>query len=182
MGETKDYIHASFANVRVLIFIDQEFKSMIACYSRRADTKYISQALVHSDLCWGKGKPFISNTLIVFVLSTHTLCTSVQGYKQQRGFIIAQAPMKSTCRDFWKMVYERECSVIVMLSDLVENGEVGGKWWLYNNDRPQCSHFHFTAGGMLPVLACWWHQGYGEIWGVQCVCSTGHKTEWLHAT
>ena len=33
--------------------------------------------------------------------------------------------MKSTCRDFWKMVYERECRVIVMLSDLVENGEVG---------------------------------------------------------
>ena len=33
--------------------------------------------------------------------------------------------MKSTCRDFWKMVYERECGVIVMLSDLVENGEVG---------------------------------------------------------
>ena len=32
--------------------------------------------------------------------------------------------MKSTCRDFWKMVYERECGVLVMLSDLVENGEV----------------------------------------------------------
>ena len=55
----------------------------------------------------------------------HTTCTSEQGYKQQRGFIIAQAPMKSTCRDFWKMVYERECGVVVMLSDLVENGEVG---------------------------------------------------------
>ena len=49
----------------------------------------------------------------------------MQGYKQKRGFIIAQAPIKSTCRDFWKMVYERECGVIVMLSDLVENGEVG---------------------------------------------------------
>ena len=59
-------------------------------------------------------------------LCTHTsLCTSEQGYKQQKRFIIAQAPMKSTCRDFWKMVYERECGVIVMLSDLVENGEVG---------------------------------------------------------
>ena len=54
----------------------------------------------------------------------HTTCTSVQGYKQRRGFIIAQAPIKSTCRDFWKMVYEKECGVIVMLSDLVENGEV----------------------------------------------------------
>ena len=51
--------------------------------------------------------------------------THTQGYKQWKGFIIAQAPMNSTCRDFWKMVYERECGVIVMLSDLLENGEVG---------------------------------------------------------
>ena len=33
--------------------------------------------------------------------------------------------MKFTCRDFWKMIYERECGVVVMLSDLVENGRVG---------------------------------------------------------
>ena len=32
--------------------------------------------------------------------------------------------MEETCRDFWKMVYERECGVIVMLSGLVEEGEV----------------------------------------------------------
>ena len=47
-----------------------------------------------------------------------------QGYKQYKGFIITQAPMKITCRDFWKMIYERECGVVVMLSDLVENGRV----------------------------------------------------------
>ena len=41
--------------------------------------------------------------------------------------------MKSTCRDFWKMVYERECGVIVMLSDLVENGEVGGSFYSLSN-------------------------------------------------
>ena len=67
----------------------------------------------------------ISNMLHICTLCTYHLCGYVQGYKQKRGFIIAQAPMKSTCRDFWKMVYERECGVIVMLSDLVENGEVG---------------------------------------------------------
>ena len=32
--------------------------------------------------------------------------------------------MKNTCQDFWKMAFERECGLIVMLSDLVENGEV----------------------------------------------------------
>jgi len=48
----------------------------------------------------------------------------MQGYKQYKGFIIAQAPMQFTCRDFWKMVYERECGVVMMLSDLVENGRV----------------------------------------------------------
>ena len=48
-----------------------------------------------------------------------------QGYKQYKGFIIAQAPMQFTCRDFWKVIYERECGVVVMLSDLVENGRVG---------------------------------------------------------
>ena len=50
--------------------------------------------------------------------------------------------MNSTCRDFWKMVYERECGVVVMLSDLVENGEVGKcvqTRLLYNDHRtPTC--------------------------------------------
>jgi len=48
-----------------------------------------------------------------------------QGYKQYKEFIIAQAPMQFTCRDFWKMIYERECGVVVMLSDLVERDRVG---------------------------------------------------------
>ena len=52
------------------------------------------------------------------------VCVFWQGYKQQRAFIIAQGPMKSTSRDFWKMIFSRKCSVIVMLSDLCEQGEV----------------------------------------------------------
>ena len=47
-----------------------------------------------------------------------------QGYKKFKGFVIAQAPMGSTCRDFWKMVYDTQCRVIVMLSDHIEEGEV----------------------------------------------------------
>ena len=84
----------------------------------------------------------------------HVIHTSEQGYKQQKGFIIAQAPMKSTCQDFWKMVYERECGVIVMLSDLVENGEVGRTELQRLHIRLFIlDHFPFT-GSVLPVLAC----------------------------
>ena len=55
-------------------------------------------------------------------LLTHT--HSCQGYKQQRAFIIAQSPMQSTARDFWKVVYDRKCGVIVTLCDLTEGGKV----------------------------------------------------------
>ena len=60
-----------------------------------------------------------------------------QGYKQQRAYIIAQSPMVSTARDFWKMIYDKRCGVVVMLSELTEEGKVGndgysvlieGKW------------------------------------------------------
>ena len=46
-----------------------------------------------------------------------------QGYKHQEAFIITQGPMQSTARDFWKMVHDRKCGVIVMLSGLVEGGQ-----------------------------------------------------------
>lgn len=48
----------------------------------------------------------------------------LQGYKQKRGFIIAQAPMSNTTEEFWKMVYEKDVAVIVMLSELYENEKV----------------------------------------------------------
>jgi len=61
-------------------------------------------------------------TLAHFLASLRSISLHVhnQGYKQYKGFIIAQAPMQFTCRDFWKMIYERECGVVVMLSDLEE--------------------------------------------------------------
>ena len=72
----------------------------------------------------------------------------VQGYKQHRAFIITQGPMKSTSRDFWKMVFSRKCSAIVMLSELCEQGEV---------QFTSTGHMHFEtccfSGGVLPILA-----------------------------
>ena len=54
----------------------------------------------------------------------------MQGYKQKGAFIIAEGPMESTARNFWKMIYDRRSAVIVMLSDLVEGGqEASAQYW-----------------------------------------------------
>ena len=73
----------------------------------------------------------------------------VQGYKQQRAFIIAQSPMESTARDFWKMVHDRKCGVIVMLCDLVEEEQVLTCSAVSPIKTDNLQH----AGDMLPVLA-----------------------------
>ena len=53
-----------------------------------------------------------------------------QGYKQKKGFIIAQNPMENTVRDFVKMIYERECGVVVMLCGCEEGGvEMCAQYW-----------------------------------------------------
>lgn len=48
----------------------------------------------------------------------------MQGYKQKRGFIIAQAPMSNTTEEFWKLVHEKDVAVIVMLSEPYEDEKV----------------------------------------------------------
>ena len=32
--------------------------------------------------------------------------------------------MENTCTDFWKMVHDKKCAVIIMTSDTEENGQV----------------------------------------------------------
>jgi protein tyrosine phosphatase len=54
----------------------------------------------------------------------------IQGYKLRKGFIIAQSPMATTVKDFVKMLYERECGVVVMLCGCEEGGvEVCAQYW-----------------------------------------------------
>ena len=54
----------------------------------------------------------------------------MQGYKHKRAFIVAEGPMESTVRNFWKMIYERNCAVVVMTSALMEEGqEASAQYW-----------------------------------------------------
>ncbi|KAH9491531.1 Tyrosine-protein phosphatase 10D [Bulinus truncatus] len=47
----------------------------------------------------------------------------IPGYNSVREYIATQGPMHCTVPDFWKMVWEQKSRVIVMLSDLTEQGK-----------------------------------------------------------
>ncbi|KAK3883163.1 hypothetical protein Pcinc_012496 [Petrolisthes cinctipes] len=54
----------------------------------------------------------------------------VLGYKERKKFVCAQGPMDTTADDFWRMIVEQGCGVVVMLTNLEETGKIKCvKYW-----------------------------------------------------
>ncbi|XP_055603016.1 tyrosine-protein phosphatase non-receptor type 9 isoform X2 [Uranotaenia lowii] len=54
----------------------------------------------------------------------------VDGYKQKNAYISTQGPLPKTTYDFWRMVWEQHCLVIVMTTRVMERGRIKcGQYW-----------------------------------------------------
>ncbi|XP_063908267.1 uncharacterized protein LOC135126274 [Zophobas morio] len=60
----------------------------------------------------------------------------VNGYDVPKAFIATQAPLASTVHDFWYMIWQENVKIIVMLTEIEENGRVKSeKYWPEDNSR-----------------------------------------------
>uniref|UniRef100_A0AAG5D4K9 Tyrosine-protein phosphatase non-receptor type 9 n=1 Tax=Anopheles atroparvus TaxID=41427 RepID=A0AAG5D4K9_ANOAO len=54
----------------------------------------------------------------------------VDGYKQKNAYISTQGPLPKTSYDFWRMVWEQHCLLIVMTTRVMERGRAKcGQYW-----------------------------------------------------
>lgn len=77
-------------------------------------------------------------------LSDYINASYVQGYKRPAMYIATQAPSADTCGDFWTMVWQERCSVLVMLTNLMELGKRKcHKYW--NDERQQYGNIEVST-------------------------------------
>uniref|UniRef100_A0A5K3ESB3 protein-tyrosine-phosphatase n=1 Tax=Mesocestoides corti TaxID=53468 RepID=A0A5K3ESB3_MESCO len=71
--------------------------------------------------------PYESNRVILSTIrgvegADYINASFIDGYWHEKAYIATQAPLASTTNDFWRMIWEHNSPIIVMLSETTENG------------------------------------------------------------
>ncbi|XP_055843450.1 tyrosine-protein phosphatase non-receptor type 9 isoform X1 [Episyrphus balteatus] len=77
-------------------------------------------------------------------LSDYINANFVDGYKQKNAYISTQGPLPKTSHDFWRMIWEQHCLVIVMTTRVLERGRIkcGQYWEPAEESSCEFGHFH----------------------------------------
>ena len=59
-----------------------------------------------------------------YIISRVVAAGVCQGYRFRRAYVATQGPLAETSEDFWRMLWENNCNIVVMLTKLREVGRV----------------------------------------------------------
>ncbi|XP_067679836.1 receptor-type tyrosine-protein phosphatase epsilon-like [Haliotis asinina] len=78
----------------------------------------------------------------------------INGFSREQAYIAAQAPNKKTVTDFWRMIYQKNLTRIVMLTNLTEMGKVKCEpYWSDTRDL-EAGPFSISVTKVIQ-RACW---------------------------
>jgi len=99
-GEAGDYINANYVDVR---------------------NRFVEPVC---NICTFYTSPCSIYTLSTYCMYIYCIYLWSQGFEQPRAYIAAQGPLRSSVEDFWRMVWDQNVGVVVMITNLMENGRV----------------------------------------------------------
>ncbi|KAL7670832.1 hypothetical protein ACOME3_005751 [Neoechinorhynchus agilis] len=65
----------------------------------------------------------VSNLTGLAETSDYINASLIDSYERKHAYIAAQGPLTNTITEFWMMIWQSECSIVVMLTKLVEMGK-----------------------------------------------------------
>uniref|UniRef100_A0A673N6L7 protein-tyrosine-phosphatase n=1 Tax=Sinocyclocheilus rhinocerous TaxID=307959 RepID=A0A673N6L7_9TELE len=113
------------------------------------------------------------------LLSSYINANYIRGYlRDERAFIATQGPMINTVNDFWQMVWQEDCPVIIMITKLKEKNEKCVLYWpekrgiygrveVFVNNVKECDHYIIRSlilkqGGQSRKVQHYWYTSWPD--------------------